>query len=153
MLIYFISQHKSSFFIRINFPIYIFKLRTRKYEKDYHLPHISQRNGVSFVCERIWLARCSLRVYFLPQAWQWWGVSPVCHITWFIKCSLRVKLFLQISHRCGVSPVCLRTWFTICSFRVNVFEQYWHLQESCHDIPFCYLQSRDLTLVSMDDFQ
>lgn len=98
--------------------------------KLHYLPHISQRNGVSFVCERIWLARCSLRVYFLPQAWQWWGVSPVCHITWFIKCSLRVKLFLQISHRCGVSPVCLRTWFTMCSFRVNVLEQYWHLQHN-----------------------
>lgn len=96
----------------------------------FHSPHISQRNGVSFVCERIWLARCSLRVYFLPHAWQWCGVSPVCHITWFIKCSLRVKLFLQISHRCGVSPVCLRTWFTMCSFRVNVLEQYWHLQHN-----------------------
>lgn len=98
--------------------------------KKGYLPHISQRNGVSLVCERIWFARCSLRVYFLPQAWQWWGVSPVCHITWFMKCSLRVKLFLQMSHRCGVSPVCLRTWFTMCSFLVNVFEQYWHLKRS-----------------------
>lgn len=60
--------------------------------------------GVSPVCCRTWLTRCSRRVNDLEQKLQRCGDSPVCCLTWFSRCSLRVKVFEQKSHRCGVSP-------------------------------------------------
>lgn len=38
----------------------------------------------TWVCDRIWLAKCSFRVYFLLHIEHWWGVVPLCHREWFM---------------------------------------------------------------------
>ena len=66
-------------------------------------PHLSQANGFSPVCVRMWVVRWSDLVNLLMQIWQRKGLSPVCLLICLVSSSDRLNLESQYWQAWGLS--------------------------------------------------
>lgn len=74
-------------------------------ERANRRPQVSQANGFSPVCVRMWVVRWSDREKHRRQMWHWKGFCPVCILRWRVSSSDLENLFPQFStgHMWGFS--------------------------------------------------